>query len=154
MPGMDGAELVRIMETKYPDIKVLVLSMHCEAHMIKKLVASKVHGYLPKDVGYKELFKAMATIRAGKRYFSDGVKATYLNTLYEDGHNSNSPLTKREKEVLKLIAQEYTTKEIAEALCLSKYTIESYRGNLISKLQVKNLAGLTRHAIKLGLMDV
>jgi len=73
--------------------------------------------------------------------------------MFEEKKNKEISLTEREKEVLKLIAEENTTQEIADILFLSKHTIESYRKNLISKLQVKNLAGLTKHAIKMGLLD-
>jgi len=73
--------------------------------------------------------------------------------MFEKKKSEAISLTEREKEVLKLIAEENTTQEIADTLFLSKHTIESYRKNLISKLQVKNLAGLTKHAIKMGLLD-
>ncbi|MGS0526672.1 response regulator transcription factor [Zobellia nedashkovskayae] len=73
--------------------------------------------------------------------------------MFENKKQEEVHLTDREKQVLKLIANEYTTQEIADELFLSKHTIESYRKNLISKLQVKNLAGLTKHAIKIGLLD-
>ena len=100
----------------------------------------------------RELLAAIQDILNGKTFFSDSIKETYTSFLFDKKQDEMLPLTPREKEVLKLIAQEYTTQEIAEQLNLSRYTIEGYRKTLLGKLNVKNLAGLTRYAMKLGLV--
>ena len=153
MPEMGGIELNKIVKEKYPDLKTLVVSMHIDGEMIDKLIRNNVDGYVPKNAEKEELLEAMRTIVKGDKYFSPEVKRAYTDAMFESKKTAEVSLTEREKEVLKLIAEENTTQEIAEKLFLSKHTIESYRKNLISKLQVKNLAGLTKHAIKMGLLE-
>ena len=153
MPEMGGIELNKIVKEKYPDLKTLVVSMHIDGEMIDKLIRNNVDGYVPKNAEKEELLEAMRTIVKGDKYFSPEVKRAYTDAMFESKKTAEVSLTEREKEVLKLIAEENTTQEIADKLFLSKHTIESYRKNLISKLQVKNLAGLTKHAIKMGLLE-
>ncbi len=153
MPEMNGIELNKIVKEKYPSLKTLVVSMHIDGGMIDKLIRDNVDGYVPKNAEKEELLTAIRTIIGGEKYFSTEIKRAYTDTMFENKKNEEIALTDREKEVLKLIAEENTTQEIADKLFLSKHTIESYRKNLISKLQVKNLAGLTKHAIKIGLLD-
>jgi DNA-binding NarL/FixJ family response regulator len=153
MPEMDGIELNRIVKEKYPKLKTLVVSMHIDGGMIDKLIRNNVDGYVPKNAEKDELLEAIRTIVKGEKYFSAEIKKAYTDAMFENKKAEEVSLTAREKEVLKLIAEENTTQEIADILFLSKHTIESYRKNLISKLQVKNLAGLTKHALKMGLLD-
>lgn len=153
MPEMDGIELNQIIKEKYPSLKTLVVSMHIDGGMIDKLIRNNVDGYVPKNAEKEELLEAIRTIVKGGKYFSTEIKRAYTDAMFENKNAEEVSLTNREKEVLKLIAEENTTQEIADILFLSKHTIESYRKNLISKLQVKNLAGLTKHAIKMGLLD-
>ncbi len=153
MPEMDGIELNRIVKEKYPKLKTLVVSMHIDGGMIDKLIRNNVDGYVPKNAEKDELLEAIRTIVKGEKYFSAEIKKAYTDAMFENKKAEVVSLTAREKEVLKLIAEENTTQEIADILFLSKHTIESYRKNLISKLQVKNLAGLTKHALKMGLLD-
>jgi len=153
MPEMDGIELNKIVKEKYPSLKTLVVSMHIDGNMIDKLIRSNVDGYVPKNAEKDELLEAIRTIVKGEKYFSTEIKRAYTEAMFENKKAVEVNLTEREKEVLKLIAEENTTQEIADTLFLSKHTIESYRKNLISKLQVKNLAGLTKHALKMGLLD-
>jgi DNA-binding NarL/FixJ family response regulator len=153
MPEMDGIELNKIVKEKYPSLKTLVVSMHIDGDMVDKLIRNNVDGYVPKNAEKDELLTAIRTIIGGEKYFSAEIKRAYTDAMFENKKKKEVSLTNREKEVLKLIAEENTTQEIADILFLSKHTIESYRKNLISKLQVKNLAGLTKHAIKIGLVD-
>ncbi len=153
MPEMDGIELNKIVKEKYSTLKTLVVSMHIDGGMIDKLIRHNVDGYVPKNAEKEELLNAMRTICEGEKYFSPEIKRAYTDAMFENKKQEEVQLTDREKEVLKLIAEENTTQEIADKLFLSKHTIESYRKNLISKLQVKNLAGLTKQAIKRKLVD-
>ncbi len=153
MPEMNGIELNQIVKEKYPSLKTLVVSMHIDGVMIDKLIRNNVDGYVPKNAEKEELLEAIRKIVKGEKYFSTEIKRAYTDAMFENKNSEEVSLTNREKEVLKLIAEENTTQEIADTLFLSKHTIESYRKNLISKLQVKNLAGLTKHAIKMGLLD-
>ena len=153
MPEMDGIELNRIVKEKYPSLKTLVVSMHIDGGMIDKLIPNNVDGYVPKNAEKDELLTAIRTIVKGEKYFSAEIKRAYTDAMFENRRQEEVSLTDREIQVLKLIAEENTTQEIADKLFLSKHTVESYRKNLISKLQVKNLAGLTKHALKIGLLD-
>ncbi|QWX84253.1 response regulator transcription factor [Cellulophaga sp. HaHaR_3_176] len=153
MPEMDGIELNKIVKEKYPALKTLVVSMHIDGGMIDKLIRNNVDGYVPKNAEKEELLTAIRSIVGGEKYFSSEIKKAYTDAMFENKKSEEINLTDREIEVLKLIAEENTTQEIADKLFLSKHTIESYRKNLISKLSVKNLAGLTKHAIKMGLLD-
>jgi DNA-binding NarL/FixJ family response regulator len=153
MPGMDGMELNRWVKERHPSLKTLVVSMHIDGAMIDNLIQNNVDGYVPKNAEKEELIHAMRTIVQGEKYFSPEIKKAYTDTVFSHKREREIELTGREREVLKLIAEEFTTQEIADKLFLSKHTIESYRKNLISKLNVKNLAGLTKHALKMGLLE-
>ena len=127
--------------------------MHIDVAMIDSLIKEDVDGYIPKNAEKEELLKAIDTILSGGKYFSNSIKEAYTASVFKKEKETLVALTEREKEVLKLIALENTTQEIADKLFLSKHTIESYRKNLLSKLSVRNIAGLTKYAIKLGLID-
>src|SRR5687768_7005476 len=153
MPDVDGITLNNQIKEKRPEISTLVVSMHTDSNMIDALVQHDVDGFLSKNADSGELLEAIKTILRGGKYFSDAIKQGYLNSVFNKEKETLELLTSREKDVLKLIAEEYTTQEIADKLFLSKHTIESYRKTLILKLKVRNLAGLTRYAVKLGLLS-
>ncbi|WP_108866407.1 response regulator [Aquimarina aquimarini] len=153
MPEIDGIELNRYIKKKHPHIKTLMVSMLTDPEKIYELTHDGVDGYVPKNAKKTELFLAIETILKGENYFSESIKQAYTESIFNQKKENVIKLTKREKEILKLIAQEYTTQEIADQLFLSKYTIEGYRTSLISKLKVKNVVGLAKYAIKLGLVE-
>ena len=153
MPDMNGIELNKHIKTHHKKVKTLVVSMLHDSQTIQTLTQDQVDGYVPKNAEKEELLKAIASILKGGKYFSQSIKDVYLKGMFSNEQNLINSLSKREREVLKLIAQEFTTQEIAVELFLSKHTIESYRKNLISKLEVRNLAGLTKYAIKMGLVN-
>jgi len=153
MPEVDGITLNNTIKQINPQIKVLIISMHSDTGMIDTLIKNDVDGYLPKNSEKNELINAINTILDNQKYFSPTIKESYMKSVFDNKKSNLTKLTDREKEVLTLIAQENTTNEIAEKLFLSKHTIESYRKNLISKLNVKNVVGLTKYAIKLGLVE-
>ncbi|MBC9929361.1 response regulator [Chitinophaga qingshengii] len=152
MPDMDGITLNNYIKEKRPEISTLVVSMHTDTNMIDTLIQHHVDGFLSKNADSGELLEAVKMILKGGKYFSESVKQAYLKSVFNKEKETLEMLTSRERDVLKLIAEEYTTQEIADKLFLSKHTIESYRKNLILKLKVRNLAGLTRYAVKLGLL--
>ncbi len=152
MPEMDGVALNQAIKFEFPQIKTLVVSMLEEAKKIKQLTEANANGYISKNAEKTELLKAITNILEGDNYFSPRIKQVLMEAMFSEKSSPEIALTKRETEVLKLIAQEFTTQEIADQLFLSKHTIESYRKNLISKLGVRNLAGLTRYAVEKGLL--
>jgi DNA-binding NarL/FixJ family response regulator len=152
MPGMDGIVLNNTLKKQYPQLKTLVLSTYSDADKILKLVSHRVNGYLLKNAEKDELLRAIYTLDAGNNYFSKEIHEKYTASLFSGDRKSTQPvLSKREKEILKYIAEEYTTPEIAEKLFISQYTVNTHRKNLISKLGVKNVAGLVKYAFQNGL---
>jgi DNA-binding NarL/FixJ family response regulator len=149
MPGLDGISLNKIIKERNNNIKTLVVSMHNDVDMIDNLIEHDVDGYVPKNAEKGEFLKAIKTILKGEKYFSKEIKDIYLDNKFAKKKNEDIKLTQREIDVITLIAQEHTTQEIADQLFLSKHTIESYRKNLIAKLNVRNLAGLTKYALKM-----
>ncbi|WP_196894893.1 response regulator [Aureivirga marina] len=153
MPEMNGMEVNNYIKKKYPEIKVLMVSMHLEGRIISQLIDAKVDGYIPKNAEISELLKAIKTILKGEKYFSQEVKNIFLDYNINSKNTQEIKLTKREIDVLKLISQEFTTLEIAEKLFISKHTVESYRKNIMAKINAKNIAGLTKYAIKKGYIE-
>ena len=153
MPDVSGIELNKHIKANLSHIRTLVVSMRHDSKTIHRLTEDQVDGYVPKNADQAELIQAIETILKGDKYFSESIKKAYMDSMFTKEKDVITTLTTREKEVLKLIAEEHTTQEIADKLFLSKHTIEGYRKNLISKLEVRNLAGLTKYAIQLGLLD-
>ena len=149
MPEIDGIALNKMIKEQHKNIKTLVVSMHNDADMIDNLIKHDVDGYVPKNAEKKEFLLAIKTIFKGEKYFSKEIKDIYLENKFYKKKQEEIKLTQREIDVITLIAEEFTTQEIADKLFLSKHTIESYRKNLIAKLNVRNLAGLTKYAIKM-----
>ena len=153
MPELDGVALSKIVKEKRKDVKILVVSMHTNADVIDSLIKSDVGGYVPKNAKKEELLHAIKTILEGDKYFSKEIKDIYFENKLSKKKEEEIKLTQREIDVITLIAQEYTTQEIADKLFLSKHTIESYRKNIIGKLGVRNLAGLTKYALKMKYVE-
>lgn len=161
MPVMDGIDATKYISRNFSDVKVIVLSMHDdESHIINMLKAGAV-GYIFKNTGKTRLIEAIKTVSSGESFFakeaSQRIMEHFMQNKAREKRNGSMKdvehLTEREKEVLKLIAEEYTNQEIANKLFLSPRTIDTHRRNLLQKLRVKNTAGLVKFAIKCGLLD-
>lgn len=153
MPEMDGIEATRIIKNEYPDIKILALTMLSEDQHIRKMIKAGASGYILKSSGKQELIKAIETIIDGKHYFSnDATQAILQELVTPDVNKINDEddvhITEREREVLKLIVNEFTNQEIAEKLFVSVRTIDAHRRNLLQKTGAKNTAGLVKYALK------
>lgn len=144
LPDEDGLSLVRKVKRKYPDTKILVLSMHDEAHLVKEILKEGIEGYLVKKDSHKELINALYQIKSGKSYLSMEINQMLIRGL--TGEEDNRLLTEREREILSLISQEYTNKDIAEALFISERTVETHRKNIFRKTGTNNLVGLIKFA--------
>jgi len=144
LPDDDGLTLVRRVKQKYPSMKIIVLSMHDEAHLIKEILKEGVDGYILKKDSHTELVNAVRAVKNDKVYLSSDV-----NSMLMKGLNSNEEqklLTDREREILKLIAKEYTNKQMAEELFISERTVETHRKNIFRKTRTNNLVGLIKFA--------
>jgi DNA-binding NarL/FixJ family response regulator len=153
MPNMNGLQVAKKMKDDFPAVKTLLLSMHDQAHIIKEALDSEVDGYLLKSVDKEEFILAIRNIVNGRQHYSSEV----TNILFKNKNSRQSTtanLTRRELEVLRLIAKAKTTEEIANDLFVSIHTIKTHRKNLLSKLQVNNTAGLVAYAYENDLLDV
>lgn len=157
MPEMDGWEACRKLREDHPDLKILVCSMYDSPAYIQRLIKAGANGYILKNTGKKELLEAVDNLMKGESYYSREVTERIMESLQKQQQLKKdyriTELTDREKEVLILIANEFTTREIADKLFLSPHTVETYRKNLIGKLQVKNVSGLVKYAVLQGWVE-
>lgn len=156
MPLMDGMQALKYIKEKFASVKVIMLTMFDTREYIEKLLKAGADGYILKNTGKEELTLGIETVMKGQSYFSKEVTERIMEGLQGKKRNTTNmliELTDREKEVLKLIVKEHTTQEIGEKLFISPNTVETHRKNLISKLNVRNLAGLVKYAIQNGLAD-
>lgn len=160
MGEMDGLSLTKELVSRFPQLKILILTMHHDGQTVKDLLDAGAAGYILKDSDRKELLKAVRTVYTEGKYFSEVVKNALVSSMMKQRKNEgtakegNVSLTAREHEVLKLIANEHTNPEISEMLFISLHTVETHRRNLIKKLKVHNGVGLLKQGLKLGLLNV
>jgi DNA-binding NarL/FixJ family response regulator len=156
MPRLGGVEVVRRLREALPATRVLVLTMHQEDEYVLQAVRAGASGYLVKDSAASELLAAVRSLHAGRGYFGPQAARTLAEQLQHPERTLDDPygrLTPREREVLHLIAEGLTTKEIARRLDISTKTAENHRGHVLEKLDVRNTAELVRYALRKGLVD-
>ncbi|MET6999976.1 response regulator transcription factor [Chitinophaga defluvii] len=155
MPDMDGMELCKQVRKSYPAIRIIALTNFMESHYIKQMLRNGAMGYLLKNTDQATLLTAIEKVYAGEQYLDATLQRNMLTEMITGQKRTayDIPLTRREKEILKLIAEEHSNQEIADMLYISLRTVETHRLNLTQKLAVKNTAGLVKEAIKRGLAD-
>ena len=157
LPDKNGFEICQEIKSRMPHLKILTLTMHEESGFIHKMVKAGTDGYVLKSTGKEELLTAIETVTKGERYFSKDVTNALLESMQRKKPVRSSgmiqKITRREKEVLRLIIQEHTTEEIAGKLYISESTVISHRKSLLRKLNVKNTAGLVRVALEFNLTE-
>jgi DNA-binding NarL/FixJ family response regulator len=158
MPGIDGIQAAHRLSREVPSAKVLVLSQYNdEEYVLEALGQAGAAGYLLKSDASSELLSALRAVVSGKRYISPAVAPIVLDKLRDNGRQAavtNGVLTRREREILTLIAQGASAKEIAERLDISPKTVQTHRGNLATKLGLPSTAAIVRYAIRHKLMKV
>ena len=159
MPGMNGIEAIRTIKLRFPEIKVLVLTIHKTEEYIHESLKAGANGYILKDATHKELSVAIHSILSGKTYLSPDISEKIICSYRSPGNPSGilssiDTLTNREREVLKLVAEGHPNKYIAEFLCLSVKTVEKHRSNLMKKLDLHNASSLTAYAIEKGMVTL
>jgi two-component system response regulator NreC len=160
MPDMNGIEAAHQIHNEFPDTKIIILSIHSNKEYVEKALKSGVRGYLQKDCAFDELVTAIRTVISNRIYLSsditDVVVEDYLNQRKstEKKEVSSDILTSREREVLQLIAEGHSSKEIADKLTVSVTTIDTHRKKIMDKLNIHNLAHLVKYAIRQGLTDL
>ncbi len=151
MPEMNGLDTTRQLKKLFPEMKIIILSVHSEERHIVHMVGEGVNGYLVKNSELSEVVQAVQAVHEKGFYFNESVLRaihTGMGNKHEKSYNPNSPLTAREKEILELICQECTTPEIAEKLFLSVRTVDGHRNNLLEKTGARNTAGLVIYALR------
>jgi DNA-binding NarL/FixJ family response regulator len=155
MPEIDGMELCRQVRKTHPAIKIIALSGFMELHYIRQMLRNGATGYLLKNTDAHKLINAIEKVNAGEQFLDDMIRHQLLHEVItgQKRPGYDIPLTRREKEILKLIAEEHSNQKIADMLFISLRTVETHRLNLTQKLAVKNTAGLVKEAMKRGLVD-
>ena len=152
MPDMDGIEFTRVLKQKSPEIKIIALSMFSDKSIITAMVEAGVSGYILKNTGQQELTDALQKVTNGGMFFSDEVAAEMIKTISEHeqrkAEENKVHLTEREKEIIKLIAQELSNAKIGELLFISERTVETHRKNIFRKTETKTVVGLIKYAIE------
>lgn len=153
MPIMGGLAATKIIRRQYPEVKIIVLTMHDEKAMVQAMIDAGADGYLLKNSPKEELMKALRAVGEGDSYFPADVKSILLQADFDQARKGKlADLTDREMEILKCIAEGHSNKEIGEQLFISHRTVDTHRTNLMQKLDVHNIAGLVRIAITSGLV--
>jgi len=156
MPGLNGLELARRLTQELPRTRVIVLSMHAEASYVRQALKAGVAGYLVKGAAVSELPLAIESVVRGETYLSPRISQTVVQDSLRDGAGEPDPLeglTGRQREILQLVAEGRSTKEIASALELSVKTVETHRSRIMDRLGIRDIAGLVRLAIRTGLVS-
>jgi DNA-binding NarL/FixJ family response regulator len=156
MPELNGIETTKMLLKKLPDTKVIAISMHKERSLIKLMLGNGAKGYVLKNAGQEEVVKAIKTVHSGKIYLDATVNEIIIDSVMDKASqklvDSFPRLSRREKDVLKLIMEEYTTREIAEKLFISFGTVETHRRNMLIKTGARNTVGLVKLAIEYELL--
>ena len=153
MPDLNGIEATRRMATAAPRARVLALSMHKDSVYVREILKAGARGYLLKDAFDRDLLAAVRAVARGEGYLSPSVSDAVLNDYRRHVTDPLDLLTSREREVLQMIAEGKTNKEVATTLGLSVYTVDAHRGRIMEKLNVHSASELVRVALRHGLVE-
>jgi len=158
MPDMNGIDATRMIISETKNVKVIALSMHSDRRFVLEMLKAGASGYLLKDSAFEELTLAINTVMAGQPYLSpkitDVVIREYIHAPQKNERSVFTTLTAREREVLQLIAEGKSTKQIASSLNVSVKTIETHRQQIMEKLNIHSIAELTKYAIREGITSL
>ena len=147
MPKLPGNQLAKQVKEKYPDVKILALSMSGQGDLVNEMIEdADISGYVLKNIGKQELIKALEKIAAGGIYFSEEVIDELQRTSQRKKQKEEAHLTDREIEIIRLIEKEYNNKMIAESLFISERTVETHRKNIFRKTDTSSIIGLVKYA--------
>ena len=154
MPLLNGIDAARAIHIESPRTKTVLLTMHKEEQYVLEALRAGIKGYVLKSQAVADLVQAIQSSFQGETYLSPSISASVVNAALAGDTSCTDPLTQREREVMQLIAEGKSNKEVAHELKLSVKTVESHRRNLMVKLSIHETAGLVRHAMKLGLVQL
>lgn len=143
MPGITGLELVKAARATQPEMKIIMLSMHDDPSVVREVLKTGVLGYVLKKDTHKSLTEALTKVIEGKRFLSDEIAEILIHQPVEE---EKGVLTSREIEILRLVAKEFSSRQIAEILFISERTVETHRKNILKKTGANNLVGLIKYA--------
>ena len=159
MPKMDGVEATRQIKERFPDTEVVILSMHAKKAYIDQVLKAGAKGYVLKDSDEDNLIAAINTVHNGGYYLDSPIADQVLSGYFggktkRELQKQADPLSEREKEVLRLLAEGHSNQEVADILCISRKTVENHRANIVRKTGVQGQVGLTKYAARIGLIDL
>lgn len=155
MPSLNGLEVAARISRDYPDTRTIMLSMHANEEYVLQALRSGASGYLLKDAAVAELEIAIRSVVDGKTYLSPSISKTVIDEYLDNNTRARSPLerlTARQREILQLVAEGHTTRQIADMLSVSVKTVETHRAQLMDRLEIRDVPGLVRYAIRTGLI--
>ncbi len=154
LPGLSGVDILRRISKSLPHTRVLIFSAYETPSLVREMLEAGAHGFVEKTAGLSEFKKGLETVAQGGTYFGPGVAALLRNVVANNSPASGADLlTDREREILKLVAESFSTKAIASQLQISVKTVDNHRTNLMRKLNLHDVASLTRYAIDIGLVS-
>ena len=155
LPVLNGLELLRRVTKQLRNLRILVFSGHENPVLIREMLEAGAHGFVEKTAGLIELKKGLETVANGGTYFGPAVSGLLRNVVANPSVTTTTKdfLTPREREILQLVAESYSTKEIAQKLNISVKTVDNHRTNLMRKLDLHNVASITRYAMQIGLIE-
>lgn len=157
MPGLGGFDVLKATSEKFPDVRLVVLTVHEEEEYASQALREGAVGYLPKSAASAELSLAIEYVMGGRKYLSPSIAQRATSEFGRDRHEGQTTLeelTPRQREVLILITEGHCTKDIARTLDISAKTVESHRSQLMERLNIHEIASLVRYAIKMGLVSI
>jgi len=159
MPNLNGIEAARQIRSEWPDVKVLMVSMHADHQYVLEALRAGVSGYVLKDAAFDELIEAIESVLGGKMYLSAPLRELVVTDYVRraQGKHTESELEKlssREREVLQLIGEGHSSAEIGKALFISVRTVDTHRQHIMEKLAIRTVAGLTKFAVRHGLCSL
>jgi len=158
LPEVSGIKITKILKEKYPEIKILILSMFNEEEFVINALEAGAWGYLPKDIQKNELLEAIYTINSGEEYYSRDISKIFIkkhiHKLNVGVQEKNPKLTAREIEIIKLVSEGLKNSEIAEKLFISVRTVNAHKNNIMKKLKLKSTIEIVKFAIKNGITKI
>jgi DNA-binding NarL/FixJ family response regulator len=157
MPNLNGIDATTQMMAENPRLKVLALSTHSDGAIVAKMIKAGASGYMLKESAFAELMDGLDAMMSGKTFLCSRIAkvvfSDYINMITNPNWETGDGLTSREREVLQLVAEGHTTKDIARILRLSPKTVDSHREHIMEKLDIRTIAGLTKYAMREGLTN-
>jgi DNA-binding NarL/FixJ family response regulator len=154
LPGLNGVDMLRRLGKRLPEMRVLVFSGHENPILVREMIEAGAHGFVEKTAGLQEFKRGLDTVSGGGTYFGPAVAALLRDVVaHPAGGSSPDFLTDREREILKLVVESHSSKAIASKLGISLKTVDNHRSNLMRKLNLHDVASLTRYALDIGVIQ-